>query len=795
MNFEYDENVTQILETAADEARYLNHAYVVPEHVLFALIQQPPVKFLFEAMQVDMPTLKRDILRHLLNSENFLVTSPEVVKKNYKLEFSREYKQLIEKCCLSCARDKRTVVTMRDLIAALIEIEEEQKTFFLKERNITVENIINSLKYKKLSKLLEITKTREEDEVELDLEEELEELQLKDDPFDFHESPAEDPAKILENYTTNLTATAETTSTDIFVGQNNIIKEIFEVLMRRSKNNVLLLGDPGVGKTALVSEIAKRIVKGNVPKEFKNVTLLSLNVMTLVAGTRYRGDFEDRVKQLIQTLSGEKKDYILLLDDMKTVLNSGASSSNTNDFGDLIKPILLNNDLRCIGVSTFDEYKRLEQERSIFRRFHTIEMNEPSHEEMLKILGKVKDKYEKFYKIKYPDEIFKTIIDLTSKYILDKFFPDKALDILDAVGSAIKLHNHAAKKNKIKVVSISDVEKIISKMTKRSLTSVKKNELSELLQLESKLKQKIFGQDQQIRKVANIVSRAKAGLNDEFKPLASLLFVGPTGVGKTELCKQLSVELELPFHRFDMSEFQEQSSVAKFIGSPPGYVGHSQGGLLIDYVRRQPYSVLLLDEIEKAHIDVFNLLLQVMDYATITDGLGRKADFRNVLLCMTSNAGAELALQSRIGFMGEKHGGSSAMTEALAKIFRPEFRNRLDDTIIFNSLTIVDIRKIVETELENLRQKLQKHAMTLVWNDDIVEHLAAKGFSEFFGARNIKRVINTEIHDILSIPVLKRISRKNTESPRDSLFELELIKKKVVVRNRTYKTSNSNEKV
>ncbi len=749
MNFEYEENVNLILEAAAEEAKILDHICVTPEHVLFASIHFPFMHYLFESLQIDINSFRDDLLQYFIDSGRSQISHIKQDDGTRKPELSRGYKKFIEKCCLCCSRDKRSVISIQDLVIALLEVEETQKTHFFKSRNITRQDLVEIMSSKQFVEHVSSGLERHD----------IMDMNLFNEDYDkfWEKEEQEDEGNVLEFGTNNLSELVKEQHRDPFVGQDSVIDEVFEVFLRRKKNNVLLVGDSGVGKTSLVYELANRINNKDVPVEFHDTTVVSLNILFLVAGTRYRGDFEERIKQLIQAFSTNKS-CILLLDDIQTIFNTGATSNNTNDFGDLIKPLLYNKDLRCIGTCTYNDYKKFELERGMFRHFFVIEMQEASDTDTLDILKQLQGKYESFYNVQFSDPVLQKIIELSKKYIYGRAFPDKAIDVLDAVGSSVKLKkNFGSQKKKKMAVTIDDIERVTSKITKRSLTSIKKNEFRELLSLEKRIKEKIFGQDEQINKIVRIIYRSKAGLNDEQKPFASLLLVGPTGVGKTELCKQLAEEIELPFHRFDMSEFQEKHSVSKFIGSPPGYVGHDQGGALVDHIRRTPHSLLLLDEIEKAHTDVFNLLLQIMDYATITDSMGRKADFRNVILCMTSNAGAESSIQSEIGFGNKKFRGSTAIMDELSTVFRPEFRNRLDDVILFNALSQREIHKIIHKELDLLKNKVRKNKIFLSWDEGIVEHLAKKGFSPIFGARSIKRIIVKEVHDVLSLFVLRKV--------------------------------------
>lgn len=767
MKLTLDSSVEIILKLSKEEVRKLSYNVLTAEHVMGVAIKIPPIKRLLESLKVDVNTLrvelekyiallaKKNQSRHVL--ENFYDTNPTSEPKK-----SESFSRLMESAYLSTAKEERSIVGLRDVLLAFTVLEQQNATNFPYSNYININKFRSALRY-------DIDTSDDLSDIEIEMfgslyNEEVTEFFLGDDDTE------EDPA-LLSKLTTNLCEKAKQNK-DVFVGQEETLYSMYEALLRKNKNNVILIGDPGVGKTALVQEFGKKLVNKDVPDELKGYTLLSLDIMALVAGTRYRGDFEDRVKQLIDGLV-KMKNCILFLDDIHSIITAGASTGNSNDFGDLIKPLLVDNVVRCIGATTHEELKIFEKEKALLRRFNFIEMKECNEEETFTILESVRPIYEKHFSVKYSNEILKDIIYLSKKYITERAFPDKAIDIMDSVGANLRLQDF--KKNSLEITSnkkktkktvektqvnntvsstrevlLEDIESIIGRISKRPVKSIKKNEFDNLVNLSTRLSKKIFGQSHAVKALSRVIIRSRSGLREESKPIASLLFVGPTGVGKTEISKQLALELGMNFQRFDMSEYQESHTLSKFIGSPPGYVGHEQGGLLVENIRRHPNSVLLLDEIEKAHPDIFNLLLQVMDYATITDATGKKADFRNVVIIMTSNAGAKESTAQIVGFEKSKFKGNDEIKEAVNNLFSPEFRNRLDDTIVFSALETKHMRSIVLKELHTIKSRLMEKNITLEWDSKVVTFLVKKGYSPIYGARGILRLIEEDVKDRLA---------------------------------------------
>ena len=514
---------------------------------------------------------------------------------------------------------------------------------------------------------------------------------------------------------------------------------------------MVFVGEPGVGKTALVEGLSLKIQQGEVPDLLKNARIYQLDMGGMLAGTKYRGDFEERLKSTINKLSSIP-DAILFIDEIHTVVGAGATSGGSMDASNILKPILNSGKLRCIGASTYEEYKNyFEKDRALSRRFQKIEINEPDVKETFQILKGIKSYYEEHHGVQYTDTALRTAADLAAKYINDKFLPDKAIDVIDEAGALLKLSPQYGRK---KTVGQAEIETVIAKIAKIPKRNVSTSDMDKLKNLDEELKKAVFGQDEAISALASAIKRARAGLGSPDKPIGSFLFSGPTGVGKTEVSKTIASVLGVRFTRFDMSEYMEKHTVARLIGAPPGYVGFDQGGLLTDAIRKHPYSVLLMDEIEKAHQDIFSILLQVMDYATLTDNNGKKADFRNVIIIMTSNAGTNEMSKNTIGF-GDRSGDTrSKGKEAIKRLFSAEFRNRLDDTITFNALTPGIMKRVVDKFISELQQQVRQKKVHITLSEEARNWLAERGFDPQFGARPLGRLIQTGIKDVLSEEVL-----------------------------------------
>ena len=522
-----------------------------------------------------------------------------------------------------------------------------------------------------------------------------------------------------------------------------------QILCRRTKNNPIHVGEPGVGKTSIVLGLARLINEGKVPEKIKNSEIYSLDIGGLLAGTKYRGDFEERIKKVLDQIK-HRVNPIVYIDEIHSIVGAGALGGGSLDASNLLKPYLMEGKIKFIGATTFDEYKKhFEKDKALTRRFQTVEVKEPSISETIEILNGIKKSYEEYHNVSYTDQAIESAVILSNKYINDKFLPDKAIDVIDEAGASISMENSEERA----LIDEVKIEEIISKMCHIPKKTVEKDEIKALMTLENKLKSDIFGQNAAIDEVVKCIKMSRAGLKDEGKPVASMLFVGPTGVWKTEICRVLSKELGIKLIRFDMSEYGEKHAASKLIGAPPGYVGYEEGGLLTDSVRKNPYCVLLLDEIEKAHPDILSVLLQVMDYATLTDNQGRKADFRNVILIMTSNAGAKEIGKNKVGF-GERVVQGEAIKDEVKRFFTPEFRNRLDKIVVFNHIDKEMAINITIKEIGLFKEQLLSKNIILEFDDSVINHISSEGVSKEYGAREISRIINSEIKALLIDEIL-----------------------------------------
>jgi ATP-dependent Clp protease ATP-binding subunit ClpA len=537
---------------------------------------------------------------------------------------------------------------------------------------------------------------------------------------------------------------------DPLIGREDELQRTMQVLCRRRKNNPVFVGDPGVGKTAMAEGLAQKIFHGAVPDMLKNMRIYSLDLGGMLAGSKFRGDFEQRLKGVIGELQ-KRKNVILFIDEIHTIVGAGATSSGSMDASNILKPVLATGEIRCIGSTTYEEYKNhFEKDRALSRRFEKIELSEPSIDQSVRILKGLRSRYEEHHGIVYMDSALKAACKLSAKYLNDRFLPDKAIDVIDEAGAFIRLTGGGRRKK----ISPVDIEKIVSKMARIPAVSVSTPDKAKLETLENRLRTVVFGQDDAIKALVTAIKRQRAGLGHPERPVGSFLFTGPTGVGKTEVARQVAANLGIEFVRFDMSEYMEKHAVARLIGAPPGYIGFDQGGLLTDTIRKHPYSVLLLDEIEKAHLDLFNILLQVMDHATLTDNNGKKADFRNVIMMMTSNAGSREMSSATIGFGDPSKDSTGKGKQAVERYFSPEFRNRLDAIIGFNSLDPFIMEQIVDKFMSEFSVQLAAKRVELIYSDDARSWMAEKGFDPNYGARPLARVLQTEIKDVLADEIL-----------------------------------------
>jgi ATP-dependent Clp protease ATP-binding subunit ClpA len=721
-NFEFDKETGETLERARALAIEKRHEYVCLEHLLAAIIESSSGAELLQRAGVETSELRKRLEDFFLFK---LHTLPEGTR--YEPFQTLGLQRVVQSAVLHTQFSSSDRLTVGDLMVSLFNEKDSHAVFFLEEVGASKLTILEALT----------------DELE-------EQSELFGEPAEDEEMAEEsgtdkDP---LARYTTELTEKARTGELDPLIGRDSEIERAIQVLSRRTKNNPLFVGDQGVGKTALVEGIAQRIVAGEVPTRMKQFRIFSLDLGGLLAGTRYRGDFEQRLKGVMKRLE-QIPGAVLFIDEIHTIIGAGATSGTTLDAANILKPAL--SKMRCIGSTTFDEYKTVfEKDRALARRFLKIEVLEPSVEDTIKILQGLRSRFEEHHGVRYTPAALKTAVELSAKFINERFLPDKAIDVLDEAGAVVSLRGE--KKNTAsQTVSPTIIEEVVAKIARIPPQSVTTSERERLAQLEGDLLKVVFGQDEAVRQVAQAVRRARAGLSQERKPIGSFLFVGPTGVGKTEVSKQLAKTLGLELIRFDMSEYQEKHAVSRFIGAPPGYVGHEQGGQLTDAIIRHPHAVLLLDEIEKAHPDIFNILLQVMDNAQLTDSTGRKADFRNAIIILTSNVGSESIHGRAIGFANDTPGVGLGAVE---KAFLPEFRNRLDAIVRFNALPLEIAERIVEKFIDEVRAQLLPKGVSLVVSPNARRHFVERGFSPQYGARSLGRLIQAELKDKLADAIL-----------------------------------------
>jgi ATP-dependent Clp protease ATP-binding subunit ClpA len=713
-----------ILNAAYQEAKQRNHEYLTPEHVLYASLHfEYPRDILYEC-GAEPDQVRSEVDEHLKEKV-------PVVEGNDPFQ-SLGFQNVIERAVFHTESAQKEEVDIGDILVSIYDEEQSFGSFFLRKAGIRRLDLLEIISHGTSRE--EGAEDEEEEQVAPEGEEEVDEEGNKKSKKD-----------VLSQFTTDLTALAKEGKLEPLIGRQDILERTIQVLCRRLKNNPIHLGEPGVGKTAITEGLAQRIADGTVPKILQDYTIYALDMGSMLAGTRYRGDFEERMKQVIQTL--EKRDNVILfIDEIHTVVGAGAVSGGSMDASNMLKPALASGKLRCIGSTTFEEYRKyFAKDRALSRRFQKIEVPEPTIEDAIEILKGLQSKYEEYHNVKFTEEAIKQAVELSGNYINDRYLPDKAIDVIDEVGAFMRMTTEASDAQAEAVtVTEKEIERVVSKMAKIPEKTVNTDEREQLANLEKDLKSVVYGQDEAVESVVQAVKRSRAGFRTKDKPVASFLFVGPTGVGKTELSRQLAETLGVELLRFDMSEYQEKHTVSRLLGSPPGYVGYDEGGQLVDAVRRTPHAVLLLDEIEKAHPDIFNVLLQAMDYATITDNTGQKADFRNVTIIMTSNAGAREIGRPMIGF-GERQVTSQAVSDAVEKFFSPEFRNRLDKVVVFNSLPMEVIEDIVRKEIMAFNQQLAEKKVRLEMTQDAVRWIAEHGYSEEFGARNISRLIEEKI--------------------------------------------------
>ncbi len=714
------------LNSAFREAREKRHEFMTVEHLLLALMDNPTASKILRACGAEIEKLKQELVSYLDESTPMLP-----VKDERETQPTLGFQRVLQRAVFHVQSSGKKEVTGANVLVAIFGERESQAVYFLNRQNITRLDVVNYISHG-------ISKVHDNDEGDAFA------------PGGDDEKPSEAPGKSpLEAYAVNLNQQALLGKIDPLIGRRNEVQRTVQILCRRRKNNPLYVGEAGVGKTAIAEGLAKMIVDGDVPDVLENSTIYALDLGALLAGTKYRGDFEKRLKGVLGQLNKEPG-AILFIDEIDTIIGAGAASGGVMDASNLIKPMLASGDLRCIGSTTYQEYRGVfEKDRALSRRFQKIDVTEPTVEETIKILNGLKSRFEEHHSIKYSRQAVRTAAELSERYINDRYLPDKAIDVIDEAGARQKLMPPSKRR---KVVSVGDIEEVVSKMARIPPKTVSTSDKDVLRNLDRDLKMVVYGQDDAIDTLAAAIKMARSGLREGRKPIGSFLFSGPTGVGKTEVTLQLARIMGIELIRFDMSEYMERHTVSRLIGAPPGYVGFDQGGLLTEAITKHPHAVLLLDEVEKAHPDVFNLLLQVMDHGTLTDNNGRKADFRNVVLVMTTNAGADQMSRPSIGFTEQDHSGDSG--EAVKKMFTPEFRNRLDAIVQFGPLDEKTVGHVVDKFIIELESQLEEKRVAIEVDENARAWLAEHGFDKLMGARPMARIIQENIKRSLAEELL-----------------------------------------
>ena len=714
------------LNLAFKEAREKRHEFMTVEHLLLALLDNATAMEVLKSCGADADKLKKELTGFLDETTPLLPPND-----NRETQPTLGFQRVLQRAVFHVQSSGKKEVTGANVLVAIFSEQESQAAYFLNKQDITRLDVVNFMSHG-ISKVVG-------------------DQSAEETPGEAAEPPAAEvpQKKPLENFATDLNEMAMQGKIDPLIGRRAEVERTIQILCRRRKNNPLYVGEAGVGKTALAEGLAKLIVDGDVPEVLLSSTIYSLDLGALVAGTKYRGDFEKRLKSVLSQLRKEPG-AILFIDEIHTIIGAGAASGGVMDASNLIKPMLASGDLKCIGSTTYQEYRGIfEKDRALARRFQKIDVEEPTVDEAFSILKGLKSRFEEHHEVKYSSKALRAAVDLSSRYINDRFLPDKAIDVIDEAGANQRLLPPSRRK---KTIGVGDIESIVSKIARIPPKTVSSADKDSLRTLERDLKMVVYGQDEAIETMAGAIKMSRSGLGNEQKPIGSFLFAGPTGVGKTEVTRQLGLIMGIELIRFDMSEYMERHTVSRLIGAPPGYVGFDQGGLLTEAVNKHPHAVLLLDEVEKAHPDVFNLLLQVMDHGTLTDNNGRKADFRNVIIIMTTNAGASEMSRPSIGFSHQDH--STDGMEAIKKLFAPEFRNRLDAIIQFKALDPAVITRVVDKFIYELEAQLQDKGVTLDVEDSAREWLAEHGFDAKMGARPMARIIQEHIKKPLAEELL-----------------------------------------
>jgi ATP-dependent Clp protease ATP-binding subunit ClpA len=746
-----------IINTAVIKANELHHEYLSLELIFLSMLTDPEVRNVLGHCGADLARIEAELLDFINDQTHFSILSPDEIEQLsqrqfadddlrdlarengifYQPEISMALQRVIQRAAIHVQSSGKKDILGINLLVALFNEQESFVSYLLESHGIEKFDVVKMIAHGVDRPV------NSEPSINDQIREEMAEK-------------ATPKQSAIEEYCLNLNLEVEHNRIDPIIGRNEEIERVAQILSRRRKNNPLLVGEAGVGKTAIAEGLAYRIVKGEVPDILKKATVFSLDLAGLLAGTKYRGDFEQRLKSVMKELQAynddDKGEAILFIDEIHTIMGAGATSGGSMDASNLLKPALSSGRLRCIGSTTYEEYRKfIEKDAAFNRRMQKVDVNEPTLEDTFKILLGLRSKFEEHHNVKFSNSIVKLIVDLGSKHIKDRKNPDKSIDIMDEVGAMIRIMpEHKRHTN----ITRKDIETIVATMAKIPKMSVHSDEKEKLKNLKSNLKLMIFGQDEAVEKVSDAILLSRSGLGHEHRPIGSFLFTGPTGVGKTELARQLARELGVHLERFDMSEYMEKHSVAKLIGAPPGYVGHEGGGLLTDIMKKHPHAVLLLDEIEKAHPDIFNILLQIMDHGTLTDSHGRSTDFRNVVLIMTSNAGAKEMESGSIGINKEAGAQGFKRDQAIKNFFTPEFRNRLDAIVHFHKLGNDQILKIVDKFLIELETRLAEKNVELKVDDSARIHLAKIGFDPQMGARPLSRIIDNEIKKPLSHEIL-----------------------------------------
>jgi ATP-dependent Clp protease ATP-binding subunit ClpA len=723
---------TELEQSLHRALRYANehsHEYATLEHLLLALCDDNDARAVLRACNVDVEQLRSQLNDYLEEELAGLILEGEDDAKP-----TAGFQRVIQRAVYHVQSSGRDEVTGANVLVAIFAERESHAVYFLQEQDMTRLDAVSYISHG-IAKAPGMGESRV--------------VRGADEPEESAEKPVKEGAEALEAYCVDLNEKARSGRIDPVIGRDAELERTIQILCRRQKNNPLFVGDPGVGKTAIAEGLARKVVLGEVPEVLRNTTIYALDMGTLLAGTRYRGDFEERLKAVIQELENHE-DAILFIDEIHTVIGAGATSGGAMDASNMLKPALASGTIRCMGSTTYKEYRGyIEKDRALLRRFQKIDVNEPTIGDAVKILQGLKPYFEDYHQVRYTNEAVKAAVELSAKYINDRKLPDKAIDIIDEVGAAQMLLPESRRK---KTIGVRDVENVVAKIARIPPKSVSKDDKASLMNLEGELKKVVYGQDEAIDALATAFKMSRAGLREPEKPIGSYLFSGPTGVGKTEVARQLARIMGMELIRFDMSEYMERHTVSRLIGAPPGYVGFDQGGMLTDAIDQNPHAVLLLDEIEKAHPDLFNILLQIMDYGKLTDHNGKRIDFRNVVLIMTTNAGASEMSKMAIGFgRGTREGEDE---EAIKRLFTPEFRNRLDAVIPFAHLPQGVIHRVVDKFVDELEIQLSDRKVEIELTDQARAWLAEKGYDHLNGARPLARVIQENIKKPLADELL-----------------------------------------